>query len=58
LLTLDWGARIQVSYLELIERLKKTRALTMRDLTFNAFAGITVTWQDLGVRPADVQSFL
>lgn len=58
LLTLDWGARIQVSYLELFERLKKTRALTMRDLTFNAFAGIPVTWQDLGVRPADVQSFL
>ena len=57
-LALDWAARIQGSYLELFDRLKKTRGLGMSDLTFNAFSGIAVTWLDLGVRPADLPAFL
>jgi adenylate cyclase class 2 len=57
-LSLDWAARIQESYLELFAHLKKTRGLTMNDLTYNAFNGVAVTWLDLGVRPADLPAFL
>lgn len=57
-LGLDWETRIQGSYLELYDRLKKTRGLTLGDLTFNTFSGIAVTWQDLGVRPADTPDFI
>ena len=57
-LALDWEARIQGSYLELFDRVKKKRGLTLSDLTFNAFSSIFVTWQDLGVKPADTPAFL
>lgn len=52
-LALDWDARIEASYLELFERLKQSKGLTMRNLTFADFAGITLAGSDLGVRPAD-----
>ena len=52
-LALDWDARIEASYLELFERLKQSKGLTMRNLTFADFAGITFAGSDLGVRPAD-----
>jgi adenylate cyclase class 2 len=46
-LGLEWGKRITDSYLLLFETLKKSRGLTMRDLTFETFNGIVVTPQEL-----------
>lgn len=57
-LALDWDARIEASYLELFEALKRNRNLTMRDLTFEEFASIPLTGSDLGVQPADRPVFL
>ena len=57
-LALNWEACIQASYLELFDRFKKNRALTLTDLTFKDFASIAVTIQDLGVKPADIPAYL
>ncbi len=57
-LSLDWNTRIESSYLELFETLKRSRNLTMRDLTFDEFAAIPLTNSDLGVQPADRPVFL
>ncbi|HOW90730.1 MAG TPA: class IV adenylate cyclase [Anaerolineaceae bacterium] len=57
-LALDWDERIQASYLELFERIKKSLALSVTDLTFKDFAAIAVTHQDLGVKPADLPAYL
>ena len=57
-LALDWDARIESSYLELFEELKRNRNLTMRDLTFAEFTEIALTGSDLGLRPADRPFFL
>jgi len=57
-LALNWDERIQASYLELFERVKKTLALSVTDLTFKDFAAIAVTHQDLGVKPADLPAYL
>ncbi len=46
-LGLEWGKRITDSYMLLFETLKKSRGLTMRDLTFETFNGIVVTPQEL-----------
>jgi adenylate cyclase class 2 len=43
----EWDKRITDSYLLLFETLKKSRGLTMRDLTFEAFNGISINPQDL-----------
>lgn len=58
ILALDWDARIQGSYIELFDRFKKKRDLNLDALTFSAFASIAVSWQDLGVKPADTPAFL
>jgi len=57
-LALNWEQSIQVSYLELFERFKKNRALTVNNLTFKDFAAIAVTHQDLDVKPADIPLYL
>lgn len=57
-LALDWNARIESSYLELFDALKRNRNLAMRDLTFAEFADIALTNDDLGVHPADRPVFL
>ena len=58
ILALDWGARIEMSYLELFAALKRSRKFTMRDLTFAEFNNIALTSNDLGVTPADRPVFL
>ncbi len=57
-LALDWNTRIQGSYIELFDRFKKKRELSLDALTFSAFSSIAVSWQDLGVKPADTPAFL
>ncbi len=58
ILALNWENRIQASYLELFEQLKKNENLSATDLTFQEFMSIPVTGQDLGVKPADTPAFL
>jgi adenylate cyclase class 2 len=52
-LGVDWEARILDSYTSLFEGLRERLELTFRDLSFENFAGVAVTPQALGVRPAD-----
>jgi adenylate cyclase class 2 len=47
LLGFDWESRITDSYLMLFESLKTKRGLTMRNLTFETFNGISVTPQEI-----------
>ena len=53
-LGLVWERRITVSYLELFAQLKARLALPFDDLTFDAFHGLVIRPEDLGVQPADV----
>lgn len=53
-LGLDWNARVPTSYLELFFALKQRRNLQMDALSFDAFRGLTIRPEDLGVRPADL----
>ncbi len=57
-LALDWNTRIESSYLELFEIVKRNNNLIIRDLTFTEFAEIPLTGSDLGVTPADRPLFL
>lgn len=57
-LSLDWETRVQASYLELFDQLKKNLNLSLQNLTFKDFSTIPVTCQDLGVKPADTPAFL
>lgn len=52
-LGLDWPAHSNDTYLGLFQRLKSSRRLDFRDLTFANFAGLSLTPQDLGLRPGD-----
>jgi len=52
-LGVDWEARILESYTFLFDDLRSRLGLTFRDLSFKNFAGMEVTPQALGVRPAD-----
>ena len=52
-LGLDATANVQVNYLMLLDRVREARHLTFHDLTFENFKGLSITSQDLGVRPAD-----
>jgi hypothetical protein len=51
---LVWERRITVSYLELFAQLKTPLALPFNALTFEAFHGLVIRPEDLGVQPADV----
>jgi len=52
-LGLDWSRRVPTSYLELFFALKQRRNLLMDALSFEAFSGLTIRPEDLGVLPAD-----
>ncbi len=52
-LGLDWSARIVASYLALFDLLRLKRQLKVKELTFEDLAPLTITADDLGVRPAD-----
>ena len=52
-LGLRWEARVLASYTSLFEHLKTTHDLRFRDLSFENFAGLSISPQDLGVQPAD-----
>jgi adenylate cyclase class 2 len=53
-LGLDWGAAVESNYLVLFQELKKRLGLKFRDLTFENFADMDVTAEQLGVRAADL----
>ena len=53
-LGLDWSRRVPTSYLELFFALKQRRNLLMDALSFEAFSGLTIRPEDLGVQPADL----
>lgn len=52
-LGLDWGAAIARSYHALFDDLRRSRSLSMRDLTFETMAGLDIAAADLGVGAAD-----
>ncbi|PWH18053.1 MAG: hypothetical protein DDG60_00965 [Anaerolineae bacterium] len=52
-LGLNPKAAIPASYQGLFERLKQTRGLSMPHLTFEAFQGVEISPDDLGVSPSD-----
>jgi adenylate cyclase class 2 len=52
-LGLNWAATVPRSYHDLFQQLRTRRDLPFRDLTFDNFAGVTLTPADLGLRPAD-----
>jgi len=55
-LGLDWDARIVASYVALFDLLKLKRQLKVNQLTFQELADLTVTPDELGVRPADQEA--
>lgn len=52
-LFLDWQARIVMSYLALFQKLRSARRLAVENLTFDEFAGLDITPQDLDLHYAD-----
>jgi len=52
-LGVDWEARVLDSYTALFANLRQTLGLEFRDLSFENFAGLPVSPEALGVRPAD-----
>lgn len=52
-LALDWSARITASYMVLFNRLRKKKDLAIANLTFEDFRGITVTPEEMDIKPAD-----
>lgn len=57
-LSLLWSQRILESYLMLFDRVKQSRGLQLQNLTFAEFKGVTVSAKDLGVKAADVTTYL
>lgn len=57
-LSLLWSQRILQSYLMLFAHVKQNRGLQLQNLTFAEFKGIAVTAEDLGVKPADIATYL
>jgi len=56
LLGLHWSDSIPTSYLGLFSQLRHTKKVQAENLTFQAFEGIHLTVEDLGVIPADLGS--
>ena len=52
-LKLDWDKAIPTSYYALFERLRQSRGLTFRDLTFENFKDIKVSAMDMMIEYAD-----
>jgi adenylate cyclase, class 2 len=55
MLGLDGSKAVDTNYLGLFERLKQALGFNFRDLTFDNFKGVDVSWDDMGVEPADVR---
>ena len=55
MLGLDRSKGIGTNYLGLFVTVKKTLGLSFRDLTFDNFAGLSVSAEDLQVQPADMR---
>jgi adenylate cyclase class 2 len=55
-LRLDWSKRINFSYLVMFEIMKKNLNFKGNALSFEALAGLSITPQDLGVSPADMEA--
>ena len=53
MLGMDWSAGIGTNYLGLMEIVKANLDLPFDDLTFENFAGVKVSPEDLSVKPAD-----
>lgn len=58
LLAVDWSTGITDSYLLLFERMKNSKKLEINDLTFGALRNLSVTPQELGVKPSDLPKYL
>jgi adenylate cyclase class 2 len=52
-LGLDPDCKVLESYLTLFERLRAEKGWTLANLSFDGFAGMSLTPADLGLRPAD-----
>lgn len=52
-LGLDWDARAEGSYIFLFSRLRETRDLGFRDLSFENFRDLRVSPSDMDLKPAD-----
>lgn len=52
-LRLNWNVRCTESYLAIFNNVCQKRHLTVRNLSFSEFEGISVTAEDLGVKQAD-----
>ena len=52
-LGLDWSAHINSGYMMLFNQVRKNKNLNISNLTFEDFRDITVSAEELGVRPAD-----
>ena len=57
-LSLLWNQRITSSYLILFETVKQKLGLQIENLTFADFKGIAVKPEDLGVKAADITTYL
>lgn len=53
ILVLKWSRGMAINYLGLFEVLKTRVAIDFKDLTFENFAGLEISAEDLGVQPAD-----
>lgn len=58
LLAVDWSTGITDSYLLMFERMKNSKKLDINDLTFEELRNISVTPQELGVKPSDLPKYL
>lgn len=52
-LGLDWSARINSSYMMLFEQVRRSKNMTIANLTFDDFRNVSVTADELGVKAAD-----
>ena len=53
LLEMNWDAHSSLSYLTIFSILKDRFSLEMNDLTFEAFQGVTVSLEEIGLKKAD-----
>lgn len=57
-LALAWPLHLNESYMMLFERVKQNKALKVHNLVFNDFKNIKIRSEDLGVKPADIVTYL
>jgi len=57
-LALSWQLHLTESYMMLFERLKKNNHIDVHDLVFDDFKGLKIRPEDMGVKPADIVTYL